>query len=289
MQPGEVQSIVIKVGCKIPKLAEAWLSGGDLTSVNMDAAFGELERFFHGLSSTPLLLVAVSFNHAAVPSDTTCASMGTCYVKRMITTPGSKCVKRSAALLNSPQRTTVHQRLALYYFSTMTTEGATSALEKVMSTCGGQLACPEYMGLLSREEQYQIRLERRRSESEPRDESKVLSNQKENVLPSQVSATQLENVRRSLKPRTTANPRPSRSAEDIGSSDAARRIWNDIRLKSKPSNSPQLIRTPSAKLQDNLASMLRETALRNKRSIGADTLRSLSSSSKGLDMSVPWM
>ena len=155
MQPGEVSTLIVKIRCNLPKTVRAFhdvtIKGDD-----DDDMFGEVERLFSGLTGTPLLRAAVSYSNSSLPDDTVCASMGTCYARRFISSPGtSTMASRSKTALFSPQRVAVHKCLTLHCFATCGPEKAVKMLEKALGEGSRQVACGQFIAALVNQRRYQ--------------------------------------------------------------------------------------------------------------------------------------
>ena len=294
LQPGEVQSVVVKLRGKRPKAAESRLSDTAPT-LDVSELFGELERMLLGFAATPILTTELSYKHPLLPDDTSCQITKTCEVRRFITAPGeSMILQRPTSLLETENRVKVHQRLAHHYVSQFDLQGAVSALGQLIGDGDGRIACPGYVALLIKEQKFQARVTQRLSIMDsPEISIKVPAGGENSRYEKGITGTQTSDLADSKQtpPLVLCRPSPkdSRSAEKWDKPDAARKIWGDIRLMTKPNGSPGNGRTVS--MQDSEGSKaLRDAALRNKRSIGADTLRSLSSSIKGsTGLAAPWM
>ena len=295
LQPGEVHSVVVSVRAKKPKAAEAWLTG-PVPSLNVGELFGELERMLLGFTFTRILTARLSYKHPMLPSNTTCHITETCEVRRFITAPGESIMsRRPASLLETENRVTVHQRLAYYYVTQLDLQGALSALGKIIGDGDGRIACPGYVALLMKEKKFQARAAQRLSildsPQKPAQPSKKVENHRPVSWITNAQDAHLSNKVHLLDvgPKTIA-ARNNRHANSEIQPDAARRIWSDMRLRSKPNGSPVGRRAASSQAEEERSRVLREEALRNKRSIGADTLRSLSDNVKSpTKLTAPWM
>ena len=295
LQPGETHSVVVKIRGRKPKAAEAWLSG-TVPSLDVGELFGELERMLLGFAATPILTANLSYCHPLLSSKTMCQMTETCEVRRFITAPGeNRLSRRPNWLLETENRVTVHQRLAYHYVTQLSLQGAVSALAKVIDDGDGRFACPGYVALLMKEKKFQARVGQRLSIAESPQKPARSPNRQENRGPDCMPIGNLD-VGPSDELRLTENPsspwagRNGRIVEDDSKSDAARRIWENIRLKSRPYGSFVDERNVSSQDKEERSRALREAALRNKRSIGTDTLRSLSSSEKSpTGLATPWL
>lgn len=95
-----------------------------------------------------------------------------------------------------------------------------------------------------------------------------------------------------LTKRVSSAPAPgSNSHRSPGKKrDAARRIWSDMRLRSKPPGSQETMVPGNRDIAGKSVDAVQKTALRNKRSIGNDTLRSLSLSIQNPSgIAAPWL
>ena len=277
LQPGEVRSIIIKIKCKGTKATKNSVSVSAAVP-NDDDLFGELETMLNGWAATPILHAQVRYSHPWLPKDVICSVARTCNVRHVINMPGNlDMMRKPTSVLESAERLIVHRHLAFCCFTQLSPLAAMSALERVIATGDGRMACPEYVALLMKEQQYQKRIA-------------------ESMLSSNTSQLEIENQR--FKNGATlvhkefsnnlGNAKDPSSAEllstenfpDIGEGkfSATRDTSDDTRkrllaLGGKAPNS-------TSEYNDRLAKGLKHTVLRNKRSVGTDTLRSLALSAK---------
>ena len=156
MQPGEVSTLMVKIRCDMPQSAKAYQAGIFPSLEESDDMFGEIERLFAGLSGTPLLRAAVSYSHPSLPNDTVCATMGTCNVRRYISSPGfSTLASRSKSTLFSVQRIAVHKCLALHCFTELDHQAAVAMLKNLLGEGSKKVACGQFVAALVKQQQYQ--------------------------------------------------------------------------------------------------------------------------------------
>ena len=291
LQPGEIHTVIVKIRCKRPEVAVgAWYGTAPDPDSNAQL-YAELERMLFGSSCTPILVAQMTYRHPLLPEFTGCYSMKPCVIKRFIAAPGD-IIPRTGSALESKQRMLVHQRLSYHYFTQLSSKEAMSALQKVIGEGGGRMACPSYVSLLMQEQQYQKRINRRVSwldlPDTPRhsnesglsrvslDEDLVSSSGEQVLLTKRVSSAPA--------PVTNSHRSPGKKR------DAARRIWSDMRLRSKPPGSQETIVPADRDIAGKSVDAVQKTALRNKRSIGNDTLRSLSLSIQNPSgIAAPWL
>ena len=291
LQPGGVHSVIVKIRCKRPEVAiGAWYGNAPDPDSNAQL-YAELERMLLGSSVAPILYAQMTYRHPLLPKFTMCVSMKPCVVKRFIAAP-SDIIPRTGSALESKQRMLVHQRLSYHYFTQLSSPEAMSALQKVIGEGGGRMACPSYVSLLMQEQQYQKRLNRRVSwldlPDTPRhsDESgrSRVSLDEDPCSSSGEEAPLTKRVSSAPAPGSNNNRSPGKKR------DAARRIWSDMRLRSKPPGSKETIVAANRDIAGKSVDAVQKTALRNKRSIGNDTLRSLSLSIQNSNgIAAPWL
>lgn len=291
LQPGEVHTVIVKIRCKRPEIAvRAWYGTAPDPDSNAQL-YADLERMLLGFSGTPILYANMTYRHPLLPKFTVCYSMKPCMIKRFIAAPGD-IIPRTGSALESKQRMLVHQRLSYHYFTQLSSQEAMSALQKVIGEGGGRMACPSYVSLLMQEQQYQNRLNRRvswlDSPDTPRHSIDSGGSRVSLAEYSDSSSGELAH----LTKRVSSAPAPgSDSRQSPGKKrDAARRIWSDMRLRSKPQGSQETIVPGNRDIAGKSVDAVQKTALRNKRSIGNDTLRSLSLSVQNSNNVVaPWL
>ena len=292
LQPGEVHSVTVKVRCKTPKTTEAWLSGG-LPAAGDDDLFGELERMLLGFTATPVLHAALSYNHPLLPSDVTCCVVKTCNVRRFISAPGDPdIIRKPASILESAERVTVHQRLAFHYFTQLKPQAAMSALQKIIGAGDGRMACPEYVALLMKEQQFQARIVTRMSDFNTPTKPGKLPHEAENQSPDHFPTNGHERQgdgtdKLPSSPHVSPNPKRRSSLIFNNRSVMAKRIWGDVRKKWNAFETGDTMRNVSSKDGDEQAKEIEKPALKNKKSIASQTLRSLSTSAKASTGSAP--
>ncbi|KAG8528130.1 uncharacterized protein KY384_007046 [Bacidia gigantensis] len=309
LQPGEVQSLILKISCRRPKNAEAWIPRKTPEPDNKDL-FAELERVLIGFATTPVLGAAACYNHPMLPNDTGCSVLKPCRVKCFINPLGNtKLVRRPDSELDSTQRVVVQQRLAYYYHTKLRPGNAMTALQKVIEEGDGRLACPSYVALLMKEQQFQARADRRKSFANSPVKSTRSSPLSCEQAPANTGGKVMKTPRSPLAHRTpsmtkstvqaTGSPqahlmppdgKENFAASDEHKSDPARQIWTDLRLKARPNGRSASDQPATPQAHDEKSTTLRETAVKNRRSIGADTVRSLSSSLRGsMGLAAPWL
>ena len=277
LQSGEVRSVIVKVKCKRPKATYALLNG-NVPGLNEVDLFGELEMMLNEFAATPALQAEVRYNHPLLPEDVTCSVTKVCDVRRIMTALGDLDIMRKpTSVLESVERMNVHRRLAFHYFTQLSPPAAMSALERMIGTGNGRMACPEYVALLMKEQQYQKRIAER--------ELSLATSQCEIENPRSKDGGPLviENPLDAMNMSGESSPIELISTGRFpvvqdGKMDAARTISNGMRkgwlaLGDKTLNG-------ASGHEDGQAKELKHTAPRNKRRVETATLRSLASSAK---------
>ena len=291
LQPGEVHTVIVKIRCKRPEVAIGLWYGHSPDPDSNAQLFAELERMLLGSSMTPIVYAQMTYRHPLLPKFTMCVSMRPCVVKRFIAAPGD-IIPRTGSALESKQRMLVHQRLSYHYFTQLSSQEAMSALQKVIGEGGGRMACPSYVSLLMQEHQYQKRLNRRVSWLDLPDTPRHSNETGRSRVSSIEDLDSSSGEQAPLTRRVSSAPAPgSHSHRSPGKKrDAARRIWSDMRLRSKPPGSQETMVPANRDIAGKSVDAVQKTALRNKRSIGNDTLRSLSLSIQNPSGIVaPWL
>ena len=277
LQPGEVCSVIIKVRCKRPKATEAWLSGG-VTGTDDDDLFGELETMLLGFTATPVLHAALMYSHPLLPNDAACCVGKKCHVRRFITAPGDPdIIRKPASILESAERVTVHQRLAFHYFTQLKLQDAMSALQKVIGVGDGRMACPEYVALLMKEQQYQARIMKRTTFSNA--PTKFPRNEVESQSPGLGFTKQQDgqvDVTEKLEESAPTSPKPRRRYSVIANNKSvpAKKIWAEVRKKWLAFEAGNTI--PSSEEADERKTWSQKMSSIDKRSTETEPLRSLS-------------
>ncbi|EON68568.1 hypothetical protein W97_07826 [Coniosporium apollinis CBS 100218] len=269
-----------------------------------DEAFADLEMLL-GETTTDLFTVKVRYNHSYFPENTGLVAVDTCRVRRPHALSAWKSLPCAKDAEQAQIRTQeVHGRLVSVIASDESPSAALIALEGLSDRIGGTVACPDFVDLVRIELKHRCRALGR---PVPNHESEISSTLR---APSpDLGRFSFENrgtlyldlpYRHSPKREATDSPATvihTRLTEDPAEEepdDRARNIWRHMRKSSK---SHHKLARSSTRSYEKLEAVdahlveLRKRAVQNKRSVGADTLRSLAiGAHAGIDSGVdaPW-
>ncbi|KAJ9640969.1 hypothetical protein H2199_005637 [Coniosporium tulheliwenetii] len=253
------------------------------STTTVDEAFADLEMLL-GEMTTDLFTVKVHYKHSHFPKNTELIAVDTCRVRRpnalsaWRSLPCSKDAERAQSRMHQ-----VHRRLVSVIASDESPSAALLALEGLPDRISGTFACPEFMDLV-------------RGELEHRCQALgcPIPNPEDEVS-STLRAPSPDLGRFSFEHRATViHTRLTEDPAEEEPDDRARNIWRHMRKSSK---SHYRLAKSSTRSFEKLGSVdaqlmeLRKRAVQNKRSVGADTLRSLAiGTHAGIDSGVdaPW-
>ena len=192
---------------------------------------------------------------------------------------------------NDSARAELHKRLAFFIATNSTPKEALSELDRVFSGPNRNTACPQFVNSVREELHHQLLVLGHRATTEP---PKVMPNNCQDYFPC-LGRFPLEAVEKKLQtvgpglelskarspsgsPVTIIHQRVTENTEPEELTDQATQIWrhmrkdSKVRQKSANSSNESIIRL---ELSDERIRELRKRAIQNKRSVGADSLRSL--------------
>ena len=290
LQPGEVQQLILAIRCKNITTASSRASTQSPPTDRVDEAIEEIEQMLNGFPTTHMMEAVVRYGHSSLSDDVLCINCRSCFVRRCVESPmAAKYGAKPAETSKRDNYAEVQRQLASHIFSLHDGEKAMAALQKMIDNGHGRLACPEYVSLLMKERRYISRSSERRAASEHITSREPLRLANLNLQP---ELSDHVNQRTPIQSPLGAasfveNVEP---ASDGSKGDAARGIWNDIRLRSKPSKGGT--RNSNSGQGGSVKEMraLIELALKNKRSLSEDTIRSLSLKSERMKVrGAPWL
>lgn len=258
---------------------------------NIEIAFAELEQLL-GETEFQLFTVRAIYKHSLFPPNTAVVTEETCIIRKLDRTAvwGAPSFNNSD-LQNDRARAELHKRLAFFIATNSTPKEALSELDRVFSRPNRNTACPRFVNLVRKELHHQLLVLGHRATAEP---SKVMPNNcqdhfpclgrfsfeaVEKKFPTVCLGLELSKAKSpSGSPVTVIHQRLTENTEPEELTDQATQIWRhmrkDSKVRQKPANSSNesIIRL---ELSDERIRELRKRAIQNKRSVGADTLRSL--------------
>lgn len=306
LQGGEVRTVLVKLRVKPPEVIDCPMrdaSRKTSTRTSHDLA-GELEQML-GASITTVLTVRLRYRHSMLPAQTICFAAAHCDIKRQIpkSTPQSPVLSYTAT-----RSSLVHRRLANHVATHYKPSDALLALRTGFGPGEYCSDSPEYLEILDKELKYQSRIAQRLAMFDSPEKAPKL----DNVNPSSNSIERFAYIPypKRDKPRDWIDGVSDQEVTLTGGTygdvlshlegyhetkqiqpDEARKIWGDLRRMSKAKPNAGRGRVVSLKPEDEKMRSIRELALRNKRSIGADSLRSFTAPPGSLrtGMGAPWL
>lgn len=295
LQPGQVVCMVLKVD--VPVWHVPWKTGKALNGqMKIDNLFAELEGML-GDAQSELFTVAVDYRHSIFPHDTLLTTQQTCRVAR--SNPSLKrslsAVPQSKSFSTTPA-CEVYNQLVFCISSVLPPDNALAAFRLMFSKLQYDSELTVSLRLAKNELEYQTNTINKFKISIPPDANDI-----------RIATSNLHMENEPPIRQTHTNPSIPRSSS-LGSSvtvihheidtdmgkDTARTIWQVMRRDSKSKKAlmnksvDSLDRT---EFSNDQFTHIRRQALLNKRSIGADTLRSLSlgAGPRGEGGHAPWL
>ena len=279
---------------------------------NSNDIFGELDRML-GTSAIKILTARLRYKHSLLPVNTTCSISADCRLKKQMPSPAKRTSSRVLAMQPTESKILVQKRLAYHLATQWPPRHALSTLRLKFGSTGCQSFCPDYIRLILKELEYHARVTERYdiygsptklialpdagSPRSPVDAFGEGIADVENYKPGvgnldvpHVGNEILEEVQWPTSPKLERADTCLRRIDDTDNGEA-RRIWSDLRKMSSPTDSRKG-RIASSKSEEERQGTLKCIALRNQRSMGAETLRSISSptiSGSGKGFGAPWL
>ncbi|OCL02892.1 hypothetical protein AOQ84DRAFT_392629 [Glonium stellatum] len=283
---------------------------GDTTpkqNSQIDHAFAELEQLL-GEKELSLFTVRVIYKHSLFPSNSVIITEETCKTRILDRTAmwGVPDFKTSNSR-NSRARAELHRRLAFFIATHSTPKEALSELDRVFTGPTRHTACPQFVDSVRKELHHQLLVLGHRTVAEPpnpipgnyQDCFPCLGRFSFEAVEGQFQKVslgpELSKARSpSGSPATVIHQRITEHTEPEEPTDQATQIWRhmrkDSRVRQKPANSSteSIVRLENA---DERIRELRKRAIQNKRSVGADTLRSLALAGPAAfeGVNAPWL
>jgi len=275
LQPGQDAFIVVEV--HIPEWHVPWETGEALHGqMKIDNLFAELEGML-GDAHSELFTVAVDYRHSIFPHNTLITTQLTCRVAQ--SNPSLNRTLSSAFRPMSSSKTPaskVYKQLIYSICSILPPENALAAIGQIFSKLQDDSELAVSLRLVEKELEYQTCTINKFNIDIPMDTEESCK------------ARWIRHMENEHPVRETYIEPPILRSTSLGSSatvihheentdtckDTARTIWQSMRQNSKTKKSVESL--DRTEFSDDRHVQLRRQALMNKRSIGADTLRSLS-------------
>lgn len=256
-----------------------------------------------GPTAAKLMTARLTYKHSLLPAGTTCSVTTECHIRRCLSDSDHTPHPPKPNSLQARDCTILVQKRLAYHLATYgSPRNGLTALRNEYGDGFRFSPCPDYVNLLAKELKYQARIvERLEIEASPKKPSTAYAPKSpyenigrgygaESYIPQYPVASDISTEERfKSKPALTALS-VKESREQLRT-DEARKIWGDLRKMKGPSDQIVKGRSASSPLEEARSKHIREMAIRNKRSIGSDTLRSLASAgeSMGRGLGAPWM
>lgn len=306
LQPGEVLTVLFRLRV-FPTAGSGYSSSRTPTQSseaipNTRGVLSQLDKTT-GPTAARIMTARLTYKHSLLPAGTTCSVTTECHIKRP---PPDSYPIPSPPKPNSLQARNctvlVQKRLAYHLATYGSPRNGLTALRNEFGVEFRFSPCPDYVNHLAKELKYQARIvERLEIEASPKKPStfNVANSPYENIsqgLRAESSSPQYL-VPSDIPIEEYFKARPALTALSVKESreqlrtDEARKIWGDLRKMKAPPNQIVKGRSVSSPLDEVRSKQIKEMAVRNKRSIGSDTLRSLNSAgeSMGKGLGASWM
>ena len=259
-----------------------------------------------GTTDAKVLTARLTYKQSLLPAGTTCSVTAECHVKRCFPDLDQE---PSPSEYNLPQirecTVLVRKRLAYHLATHGSPRFALTALRNEFGDRFQFSGCPDYIHLLAKELKYQARIVERLEIEASSKKPSAVHDSTSPVESYDQSPFGAEKYRIKPQPRATSDipteelfrAEPALTVLSVKESrehlrtDEARRIWGDLRKMKKAPNQPAGVRSISSQLDEVRRESIRELAVKNKRSMGTDTLRSIFSvgETMGKGLAAPWM
>lgn len=317
LRPGEVRTILAKlfVGAAPRNCLLMDFPQGSRTVSGSPDLERELEIIL-GASNAFVMSAALTYKHSALPPGTTCQLQEDACLKipplgqeNEFKKPHSQY---EARVLDTEHKAAVQQKLIYYLATNHNPVDALTVLKNEFGKDGQGSLCPGYFKLILEELKYQARITERFEldcDGEEVPEAKIELDLDEEKFPqSQDHASQPEQSSTNdfdswwshdlasthdmdvLRPITNfSNPVDREGSEEP--MDEAKRIWADLKRKSRGNRYVDSLGRFSREEggSEETLKQLRQTAVRNKRSVGQETLQSLKYGGRGQENVAPWL
>ena len=253
--------------------------------------------------SVPIMKAKLRYKHSMLPSDTQCSVKADACIKRRARELDMNLRSREWKESDPPQLNdsqTIVQKQLIYHLATHhAPKHALSTFCQEFGEDGSLSICPEYLRLVVEELKYQARI-LERFEISTSGSSHMTAAQEGAFEHFGQGLFDITNYRpqdwltipeEALRPmRLTAEESYQEHLITKEPADEARKIWGELRKKSKGQRELDIANrvTKRGSSEDKLR-LIQETALRNKRSVGADTLKSMAYGGRNMGSFAPWL
>lgn len=301
LRPGEVISAFVKLKLGRFPLAFSALSTFELgpnetpSTAELMAQLGTMV----GERGTEILSVEVCYKHSLLPENTQLSVTATSMLRRQVpesSWDGDPPVSNVSQVKDSQIQ--IQKRLAFFIATHHTPRRALSTLQSIFGINGCLSTDPVYIRLVTEELRYQGRITER---FDLLDDDPVSNRSSINSTHMSLVGGPLSNISN----RAVSTPSPHRRRPPTAikheacldrpmsqeSVDKAHKIWTEIRKNSKAAKDGEGVPGDSTQLEitDENIRQIQEIALKNKRSLGADTLKSFVQAERTSGSFAPWL
>ena len=286
LRPGQILSLLVKINVKAlatPTRSTGSRSQSSSSSSSLEDAFAHIELML-GEALSELLTIEVVYSHSYFPDSTSLAVHESCWLRRTDSMLGQPSPR--VELWNERRKAFIRGLLAYQLSSAWPHRDSLTKLEKALRQADF-CVCENYLSLLKEELAFQRGVAKDdyfvthiESNGLPAGESPQHSSHSsfEYRHTTCCDIAELDQAKRSPGASSAATiihrPVPSGQSPNEFGMDAAQKIWRHIRKHSKTSHELEQIAAKAAEENEEIKEIKRR-ALKNKRSVGAETLRSL--------------
>ena len=307
LHPGEVFTVLFKLRVRATRVEGYSLSRPATPPSEMfpdtKDVMSHLNKML-GTTDAKILTARLTYRHSLLPAGTTCSITTECHMKRLPPDPDQEPSPSKHSLHPVRDCTVLVEKRLVYHLATH--GSPRNALKNLHNEFGDRFqfsACPDYINLLAKELKYQARIAQRLEiDASPKKPSAFHAADSPSEKCGQRSFGGAEYepqhcATSDIPTEELFRAKPALAVLSLKTSreqlrtDEARKIWGDMRKMKRPSTQTVKGRSQSSQLEEARKEGIRELAVKNKRSVGSDTLRSIFSAgeSLGKGLGAPWM
>ncbi|KAI9780979.1 MAG: hypothetical protein M1839_006418 [Geoglossum umbratile] len=287
LSPGQRILVFVKLSVGLHSLERPLAPAPGLQGHGVQTSTHLLEQLdaILGQVTTEILKVEVKYKHSLFSVDTNVSETSTVKLRRHFQhSSWNPLLEGQPSGSSESYQSRVQRHLSHFIASNHSPVQALSALEDMFGEAAALSACPPYFERLREELRHRAWVDARSDglqNEAPLDELPTFGHHKSNSERSNAAT-------RARHPGVLiANKRPMRmpSKESV---DEARRIWLEMRKRARGRESVREFSDCMPVRDENLMKIA-EKALSNKRSLGADTLKSIATSRRKSGLFAPWL
>ena len=300
LHPGELRTILVRVKVHASRTQDTALASSTTLpefGPGSDVLLEELDKMLNVVPrSAKILSARLNYKHSLLPAGTTCSVRADCRVMRRIASTYSDARPEKTTLENRAEcAVTVQKRLAYHLATSATPRDALSAFRTEFGEDGLRSFCPEYTHLILKELKYQSRIvERIEIEASPRkplfplSKSLTSSPQSDSEYFSAHSPAGTETRKPGSRFMTISEDGSLESNDKLAILPGSRNSTTNSNSSAKElvtsttQAEPHSMNARWSTDSPHRRSESQPVVLRNKRSIGAQTLRRLNSAGESV-------